>query len=126
LSEKINALIIEGGIIGCCVADELAKNREDVYVSEKIPELPASKIGPRAIQMSCMPLYTMNRKFIFSRASCVDGNRLSQEFAYKYQLPCVCLDRNNCWWPPIRLKDASFSLISDAGIVDPAALVRQV
>jgi glycine/D-amino acid oxidase-like deaminating enzyme len=32
MSEKINIAIIGGGIIGCCVALELAKTRKDIYV----------------------------------------------------------------------------------------------
>jgi L-2-hydroxyglutarate oxidase LhgO len=37
MTEKINIAIIGGGIIGCCVALELAKNHNDIYVFEKNP-----------------------------------------------------------------------------------------
>ena len=37
MSEKINIAIIGGGIIGCCVAHELAKDKGDIYVFEKNP-----------------------------------------------------------------------------------------
>ena len=38
MSDNINIAIIGGGIIGCCVALELAKDREDIYVFEKDKE----------------------------------------------------------------------------------------
>ena len=38
MSEKINIAIIGGGIIGCCLAFELKKTEEDIYVFEKDKE----------------------------------------------------------------------------------------
>jgi L-2-hydroxyglutarate oxidase LhgO len=37
MTDKINIAIIGGGIIGCCVARELAKTHKDIYVFEKNP-----------------------------------------------------------------------------------------
>jgi L-2-hydroxyglutarate oxidase LhgO len=89
LSEKINIAIIGGGIIGCCMALELAKDREDIYVFEKNPGI------TRGENQSSRNSGVLHAGIYYEQAIrplkarlCVEGNRLWYEFAQKYQLPC--------------------------------------
>jgi L-2-hydroxyglutarate oxidase LhgO len=89
LSEKINIAIIGGGIIGCCMALELAKDREDIYVFEKNPGI------TRGENQSSRNSGVLHAGIYYEQAIrplkarlCVEGNRLWYEFAQKYRLPC--------------------------------------
>jgi L-2-hydroxyglutarate oxidase LhgO len=89
MSEKINIAIIGGGIIGCCMALELAKDREDIYVFEKNPGI------TRGENQSSRNSGVLHAGIYYEQAIrplkarlCVEGNRLWYEFAQKYRLPC--------------------------------------
>ena len=89
MSEKINIAIIGGGIIGCCVALELAKNREDIYVFEKNPGITRgeNQSSRNSGVLHAGIYYEQDIRPLKARL-CVEGNRLLYEFAQKYQLPC--------------------------------------
>ena len=89
MSEKINIAIIGGGIIGCCVALELAKNQEDIYVFEKNPGITRgeNQSSRNSGVLHAGIYYEQDIRPLKARL-CVEGNRLWYEFASKYQLPC--------------------------------------
>ncbi len=89
MSEKINIAIIGGGIIGCCVALELAKNQEDIYVFEKNPGITRGENqSSRNSGVLHAGIYYEQDIRPLKGQLCVEGNRLWYEFASKYQLPC--------------------------------------
>jgi L-2-hydroxyglutarate oxidase LhgO len=89
LSEKINIAIIGGGIIGCCVAYELAKDNDDIYVFEKNPGIArGEKQSSRNSGVLHAGIYYEQEIRPLKGRLCVEGNRLWYEFARKYQLPC--------------------------------------
>jgi L-2-hydroxyglutarate oxidase LhgO len=89
MSEKINIAIIGGGIIGCCVALELAKTRKDIYVFEKNPGITRgeNQSSRNSGVLHAGIYYEQDIRPLKGRL-CVEGNRLWYEFAQKYQLPC--------------------------------------
>ena len=92
MTEKINIAIIGGGIIGCCVALELAKNWEDIYVFEKNPGI------TRGENQSSHNSGVLHAGIYYEQIDhllrplkarfCVEGNHLWYAFAEKYHLPC--------------------------------------
>ena len=89
MSEKINIAIIGGGIIGCCVALELAKNQEDIYVFEKNPGITRGENqSSRNSGVLHAGIYYEQDIRPLKGQLCVEGNRLWYEFASKHQLPC--------------------------------------
>ena len=89
MSDKINIVIIGGGIIGCCVALELAKNHEDIYVFEK--NLGITKGENQSSRNSGVlhaGIYYEQDIRPLKGQLCVEGNRLWVEFAQKHRLPC--------------------------------------
>ena len=89
MSAKINVAIIGGGIIGCCVALELAKDREDIYVFEKNPGITRgeNQSSRNSGVLHAGIYYEQDIRPLKGRL-CIEGNRLWNEFARKYQLPC--------------------------------------
>jgi L-2-hydroxyglutarate oxidase LhgO len=85
----INIAIIGGGIIGCCMALELAKDREDIYVFEKNPGITKgeNQSSRNSGVLHAGIYYERNLRPLKGRL-CVEGNRLWYEFARKYELPC--------------------------------------
>ena len=90
MSEKINIAIIGGGIIGCCLAFELAKNYEDIYVFEKNPGITKgeNQSSRNSGVLHAGIYYEQDIRPLKGRL-CVEGNRLWVEFARKHQLPCM-------------------------------------
>jgi L-2-hydroxyglutarate oxidase LhgO len=89
MSEKINIAIIGGGIIGCCVAHELAKKQEDIYVFEKNHGITRgeNQSSRNSGVLHAGIYYEQDIRPLKGRL-CIEGNRLWNEFARKYQLPC--------------------------------------
>jgi L-2-hydroxyglutarate oxidase LhgO len=89
MSEKINIAIIGGGIIGCCLAFELAKNHEDICVFEKNPGITKgeNQSSRNSGVLHAGIYYEQDIRPLKGRL-CVEGNRLWVEFAQKHQLPC--------------------------------------
>jgi L-2-hydroxyglutarate oxidase LhgO len=89
MSEKINIAIIGGGIIGCCVALELARDEEDIYVFEKNPGITKgeNQSSRNSGVLHAGIYYEQDIRPLKGRL-CIEGNRLWCEFAQKYQLPC--------------------------------------
>jgi L-2-hydroxyglutarate oxidase LhgO len=89
MSEKINIAIIGGGIIGCCVAYELAKDREDIYVFEKNPGITKgeNQSSRNSGVLHAGIYYEQDIRPLKGRL-CVEGNRMWSEFASKHGLPC--------------------------------------
>ena len=89
MSEKINIAIIGGGIIGCCVAFELAGDQEDIYVFEKNPGITKgeNQSSRNSGVLHAGIYYEQDIRPLKGRL-CIEGNRLWSEFARKYQLPC--------------------------------------
>ncbi|MGD2186679.1 MAG: FAD-dependent oxidoreductase [Desulfobacterales bacterium] len=89
MSEKINIAIIGGGIIGCCVALELAQKHEDIYVFEKNPGITRGENqSSRNSGVLHAGIYYEQTIRPLKARLCVEGNRLWYEFAKKYKLPC--------------------------------------
>jgi len=89
MSEKINMAIIGGGIIGCCVAFELAQKHQDVYVFEKNPGITRGENqSSRNSGVLHAGIYYEHDLRPLKGRLCVEGNRLWYEFARKHQLPC--------------------------------------
>jgi L-2-hydroxyglutarate oxidase LhgO len=89
MSEKINIAIIGGGIVGCCVALELAKTRQDIYVFEKNPGITRgeNQSSRNSGVLHAGIYYEQDIRPLKARL-CVEGNRLWYDFAKKYRLPC--------------------------------------
>jgi glycerol-3-phosphate dehydrogenase len=89
MSEKINIAIIGGGIIGCCVALELATEQEDIYVFEKNPGITKgeNQSSRNSGVLHAGIYYEQDIRPLKGRL-CIEGNRLWCEFAQKYQLAC--------------------------------------
>jgi L-2-hydroxyglutarate oxidase LhgO len=89
MTTKINIAIIGGGIIGCCVALELAKDQEDIYVFEKNPGITRgeNQSSRNSGVLHAGIYYEPDIRPLKGRL-CIEGNRLWNEFARKYQLPC--------------------------------------
>jgi L-2-hydroxyglutarate oxidase LhgO len=89
MGEKIQIAIIGGGIVGCCVALELSKDREDVYVFEKNPGITKgeNQSSRNSGVLHAGIYYEQDLRPLKARL-CVEGNRLWYEFARKHQLPC--------------------------------------
>ncbi|MGD2099522.1 MAG: FAD-dependent oxidoreductase [Desulfobacterales bacterium] len=89
MSEKINIAIIGGGIIGCCLALELAKTRTDIYVFEKNAGITKGENqSSRNSGVLHAGIYYKQDLRPLKARFCVEGNRLWSAFAQKYQLPC--------------------------------------
>jgi L-2-hydroxyglutarate oxidase LhgO len=89
MSEKINIAIIGGGIIGCCVAYELAKDNDDIYVFEKNPGITRGENqSSRNSGVLHAGIYYEPEIRPLKGRLCVEGNRLWYQFAQKHQLPC--------------------------------------
>ncbi len=89
MSEKINIAIIGGGIVGCCVALELAKTRQDIHVFEKNPGITRGENqSSRNSGVLHAGIYYEQTIRPLKARLCVEGNRLWYEFAKKYKLPC--------------------------------------
>jgi len=89
MSEKINIAIIGGGIVGCCVALELAKTRQDIYVFEKNPGITRgeNQSSRNSGVLHAGIYYEQDIRPLKARL-CVEGNRLWYDFSKKYKLPC--------------------------------------
>jgi glycerol-3-phosphate dehydrogenase len=89
MSEKINIAIIGGGIIGCCVAHELAKYRDDIYVFEKNPGVTKgeNQSSRNSGVLHAGIYYEQDIRPLKGRL-CVEGNRMWSEFASQHGLPC--------------------------------------
>jgi len=89
MGEKINIAIIGGGIIGCCVAHELAKDKDDIYVFEKNPGITKGENqSSRNSGVLHAGIYYEPEIRPLKGRLCVEGNRLWYQFAQKHQLPC--------------------------------------
>jgi L-2-hydroxyglutarate oxidase LhgO len=89
MSEKINIAIIGGGIVGCCVALELAKDRQDIYVFEKNPGIARGENqSSRNSGVLHAGIYYEQDMRALKGCLCVEGNRMWSEFAGKHGLPC--------------------------------------
>ena len=89
MSEKINIAIIGGGIIGSCVALELAGRRKDIYVFEKNPGITTGENqSSRNSGVLHAGIYYEPEIRPLKGRLCIEGNRLWCEFASGYQLPC--------------------------------------
>jgi L-2-hydroxyglutarate oxidase LhgO len=89
MSTKINIAIIGGGIVGCCVALELAKTRQDIYVFEKNPGITRgeNQSSRNSGVLHSGIYYEQDFRPLKARL-CVEGNRHWYDFAKKYKLPC--------------------------------------
>ena len=89
MTTKINIAIIGGGIVGCCVALELAKTRQDIHVFEKNPGITRgeNQSSRNSGVLHAGIYYEQDIRPLKARL-CVEGNRLWYDFAKKYQLPC--------------------------------------
>jgi L-2-hydroxyglutarate oxidase LhgO len=89
MSEKINIAIIGGGIIGCCVALELAREQADIYVFERNSGITQgeNQSSRNSGVLHAGIYYEQDLRPLKARF-CVEGNSLWYAFAQKYQLPC--------------------------------------
>ena len=89
MSERIDIAVIGGGIVGCCLALELAKTHEDIYVFEKNPGIirGENQSSRNSGVLHAGIYYEQDIRPLKGRL-CVEGNRLWNDFAQKHQLPC--------------------------------------
>ena len=82
--DKVNILIVGGGVIGCAIASVLSQKWDDVFLVEQCPKLGmATSTRNSGVNHSGIyyPKNSLKAKL------CVEGNRLTYEFCEKHKVP---------------------------------------
>ncbi|HZR63873.1 MAG TPA: NAD(P)/FAD-dependent oxidoreductase [Terriglobales bacterium] len=86
--DRVNVLIIGGGVVGCALAHELSARIEDVFLVEQSPRLGMATSTRNSGVIHSGIYYPPS--FLKARL-CVEGNRLTKEFCAEHDVP-----HNNC------------------------------
>jgi glycerol-3-phosphate dehydrogenase len=86
--DRVNAVIIGGGVVGCAIAHELSGRIEDVFLLEQSPRLGMATSTRNSGVIHSGIYYPP--EFLKARF-CVEGNRLTKEFCAAHSVPY-----NNC------------------------------
>jgi glycerol-3-phosphate dehydrogenase len=86
--DRINAVIIGGGVVGCAIAHELSARIEDVFLLEQSPRLGMATSTRNSGVIHSGIYYPP--EFLKARF-CVEGNRLTKDFCAAHGVP-----HNNC------------------------------
>ncbi len=83
--ERVNVLIIGGGVVGCAVAWEVAQRWEDVFLVEQMPKLGMATSSRNSGVVHSGVYYPRGS---LKARHCVEGNRLTYEFCAAHNVPC--------------------------------------
>jgi glycerol-3-phosphate dehydrogenase len=86
--DRVNVVIIGGGVVGCAIAYELSGRIEDVFLLEQSPRLGMATSTRNSGVIHSGIYYPP--QFLKARF-CVEGNRLTKEFCAEHSVP-----HNNC------------------------------
>jgi glycerol-3-phosphate dehydrogenase len=82
--DKVNILIVGGGVIGCAIASVVSQKWEDVFLVEQFPKL-GMATSTRNSGVNHSGIYYP--KDSLKAKLCVEGNRLTYEFCEKNKVP---------------------------------------
>jgi glycerol-3-phosphate dehydrogenase len=86
--DRVNVVVIGGGVVGCAIAHELSSRIEDVFLLEQSPRLGMATSTRNSGVIHSGIYYPP--EFLKARF-CVEGNRLAKEFCAAHGVP-----HNNC------------------------------
>jgi glycerol-3-phosphate dehydrogenase len=81
--DRLNILIIGGGVVGCAVAEALSRRWQDVFVVEQFPRLGMSTSTRNSGVIHSGIYYPTNS---WKARHCVEGNCLTKEFCRKHNV----------------------------------------
>ena len=82
--DRVNILIIGGGVVGCAIAHALSGGRQDVFLVESSPKLGMATSTRNSGVIHSGIYYP---KGSFKARFCVEGNRLTKEFCIRHGVP---------------------------------------
>lgn len=82
--DEANVVIIGGGVVGCAIAWEVSKEREDVFVLEQMPRVGMATSSRNSGVIHSGLYYTRGS---LKARHCVEGNRLTYEFCAAHAVP---------------------------------------
>jgi L-2-hydroxyglutarate oxidase LhgO len=90
MTDQLNIAIIGGGIVGCCLAWELSKLHEEIFVFEKNPDITQGENqSSRNSGVNHAGIYYEQDIRPLKARLCVEGNRRWYEFCRNYNVPCI-------------------------------------
>ena len=81
--DRVNVLIIGGGVVGCAIAEVLSCRWQDVFLVEQFPRLGMSTSTRNSGVIHSGIYYPTNS---WKARHCVEGNRLTKEFCEKHNV----------------------------------------
>jgi L-2-hydroxyglutarate oxidase LhgO len=89
MTDRINVAIIGGGVVGCWIALEAARQHDGVFLFERNPGITSGENqSSRNSGVNHAGVYYDRATRPLKAAFCVEGNRLWYEFCEKYDLAC--------------------------------------
>lgn len=82
--DRVNVLIIGGGIIGCAIARELSGRWQDIFLVEQLPKLGMATSSRNSGVIHSGIYYPKNS---LKARHCLEGNRLTYEFCAAHKVP---------------------------------------
>src|SRR3989304_2523772 len=82
--EKVQVLIIGGGVVGCAIASQLSAQYEDVFLLEQLPHL-GMLTSSRNSGVIHSGIFSLPGSLKASH--CVEGKRLTYEFCRLHDIP---------------------------------------
>jgi glycerol-3-phosphate dehydrogenase len=82
--DRINVLIIGGGIVGCAVAEALSRRWQEVFLVEQNPKLGMATSTRNSGVIHSGIYYPTNS---WKARHCVEGNRVTKEFCERHAVP---------------------------------------
>ncbi len=83
-TNRVNVIIIGGGVVGCAIAQEISKRTSDVFLLEQLPKL-GMATSTRNSGVIHSGIYY--RPGSLKAKLCVEGNRLTKEFCAQHDVP---------------------------------------
>ena len=84
--EQARVVIVGGGVIGCAIAAEISKNTDDVFVLEELPRVGMATSSRNSGVIHSGIYYPTDS---LKALHCVEGNRLTYEFAASHNVPHI-------------------------------------
>ena len=82
--DRVNVLIIGGGVVGCAIAEALSRRWQDVFLVEKNPKFGMATSTRNSGVIHSGIYYPTNS---LKARLCVEGNRMTKEFCVKHSVP---------------------------------------
>ncbi len=82
--EQARVVIVGGGVVGCAVAAEISGNHDDVFVLEELPRIGMATSSRNSGVVHSGIYYPTDS---LKTRHCVEGNRLTYEFAASHSVP---------------------------------------